>query len=47
MGNAIRSFDRGVISADSIMNFLVLMLGSTIIEIIATVVVISIYYKNV
>lgn len=47
MGNAIRSFDRGVISADSIMNYLVLMLGSTILEVIVTVVLVSTYYKSI
>lgn len=47
MGNAIRSFDRGVISADSIMNYLVLMLGSTILEIISTVIVVATLYKSI
>jgi len=42
MGNAIRSFDRGIISADSMMNLLVLNFGSTIVEIIATVIVVSV-----
>jgi len=37
MGNALRVMDRGVAAADTIVNNLVLSLGSTIIECIATI----------
>jgi len=42
MGNALRSMDRGIASADIVMNYLVLMLGSTLIECLAIILVLII-----